>query len=121
MIEVTYTEPTDEDRIRLISEKYTPKQQWAKAIEEVEELSDELLTYPPKKNFYSEAVDVIIMVAQVAMQHDKIDELESEMRYKLFRQIERMNREGMLSVEEYRTYSAKGQEWEELIERMEQE
>ena len=122
MMEVTYTEPTDEDRIRLISEKYTKEHQWRKLIEEVNELIDELgRGYPPDKGFLTEAVDVAIMVKQVVNQHGKNDEFNAEMRYKLFRQVERMNREGKLSVDEYAQYSAKGQEWEALIERMKRE
>jgi len=122
MMKITYTEPTDEDRIRLISEKYTKEHQWRKLIEEVNELIEELgRGYPPDEGFLTEAVDVAIMVKQVVNQHGKNDEFNAEMRYKLFRQVERMNQEGLLSVNEYANYRAQGDEWEELIERMSRE
>ena len=131
MIEIEYTEPTMIDKIRLISEKYSKKHQWKKTIEEVEELLEELESASnpfgyedcvyPGWNAWSETADVLIMLVQMIMQHKTASRVMREVEYKIDRQIERMREEGKLSVEEYARYSAKGQEWEELMDRMEGE
>ena len=145
MIEITYAEPTLLERLKLISEKHTKKQQREKLVEELKEQREELTEAIKKidkliaevetapnpfgfedcvyfcSNMWSETGDVMNMCIQVTMQHKKTDTVKSEMTYKANREVERLNREGRLSVDEYAHYSAKGQEWETLIERMERE
>lgn len=101
MIEVSME--TTEDKIRKISEHYSKKNQWQKAIEEVQELLDELkkannpLGYEDvvslTGNTWSECADVIVMIAQLAMQHGMTDKVHSEIGYKVARQLDRIEAE----------------------------
>ena len=101
MIEVKMV--TTEDKIREISEYYSKKNQWQKAIEEVQELLDEL-----KKagnplsdedivcltgNTWSEFADVLVIMSQLAMQHGMTDKVHSEIGYKVNRQLGRIEAE----------------------------
>lgn len=89
-----------EQKIRQISEHYSKKSQWKKTIEEVEELMDELegagnpFGYPDMVNFsgnmWSKCADVIIMIAQLAMQHGKEKEVREQIEFKVDRQLKRM-------------------------------
>lgn len=107
MIEIEYVEPTLIDKIRLISEKYSKKHQWAKAIEEVHELLRELiLTSEPSENLWLEMVDVAVMSIQIAMQHNAMDKLGIGMEYKVSRQLKRMLEEGLITTEEYEKYQS---------------
>ena len=44
-------------------------------------------------NTWSECADVIIMIAQLAIQHGKEDEIKSQMEYKLNRQLNRIGQQ----------------------------
>lgn len=104
MIEIIDQEPSTEDKIRMISEYYSKRSQWLKALEEVKELKEELeaasnpFGYEDlvffRKNLWSECADVIIMIVQLAMQHGKIPELVKQIRYKVNRQLKRMKAAG---------------------------
>lgn len=79
------------------------KKIWEKAQEEVEELLTELRAVSNPFGFedcvyfadntWSEIADVIIMCAQLVMQHGKEDAVREQMEYKLERQLERMEDE----------------------------
>ena len=78
MIEIIESEPTLLDKIRQISEYYSPEHQLKKAKEELRELLAELeaaqiingeLILPG--NTWSEDADAMIMCIQLAMQHKK--------------------------------------------------
>ncbi len=101
MIEIISTEPTLLEKIRQISEHYSPEQQIEKAKEELRELLAELeaaeiingkLVLPD--NAWGEAADVMIMTIQLAMQHNKEDKVRKQMEYKVNRQLRRMSEEG---------------------------
>ena len=100
MIEIIETEPTLLDKIRGISEYYSPEHQLKKAKEEVRELLAELeaaqiingkIILPG--NTWSEVADVIIMCIQLAMQHRKEDKVREQMEYKVNRQVGRIEEE----------------------------
>lgn len=100
MIEIIEAEPTLLDKIRGISEYYSPEHQLKKAKEEVRELLAELeaaqiingkIILPG--NTWSEVADVMIMCSQLAMQHGKEDIVREQMEYKVNRQLERMQKE----------------------------
>lgn len=100
MIEIIETEPTLLDKIRSISEYYSPEHQLKKAKEELRELLAELeeaqiingkLILPG--NTWSEVADVNIMNIQLAMQHGKEDKVREQMEYKVDRQLDRIARE----------------------------
>lgn len=83
--------------IRAISEHYSRENQLEKCKEELKELLEELehaeiingkMVLP--WNTWSECADVIIMVSQIAMQHEKEDAVKEQMEYKLERQLGRM-------------------------------
>lgn len=94
-----------EDNIRKISEYYDKKTQWHKTMEELEELQDELcsaanpfsLPYMVNMtdNTWSECADVIIMIAQLAMQHGKEDKVREQIEFKVNRQLERISEENL--------------------------
>ena len=103
MIEIVEQE-TLEGKIRKISEHYSKKNQWKQTISEVKKLLEELnnaanpfdyedLVYLPD-NTWSEIADVIIMGAQLAMQHGKEDQVRQQLEYKVNRQLERIKKEG---------------------------
>lgn len=102
MIEIVEQE-TLEGKIRKIAEHYSRREQWQQAIEEAKELLKELenaanpfgykdLVYLPD-NTWSEIADVIIMCAQLAMQHEKEDQVRQQLEYKVNRQLERIEQE----------------------------
>ena len=90
-------------KIEYLANHYSKKEQYEKAIEEVTELEDELykgsnplgdsnMVYLTD-NTWSECADVIIMIAQLAIQHGKEDEIKSQMEYKLNRQLNRIGQQ----------------------------
>ncbi len=90
-------------KIEYLAAHYSKKEQYEKAIEEVTELEDELyrgsnplgdqdMVYLTD-NTWSECADVIIMIAQLAIQHGKEDEIKSQMEYKLDRQLNRIEQQ----------------------------
>lgn len=99
MIEIVETEPTLEDKIRQISEHYSKDSQSKKLLEEMVELGVEIDfgifenggNLPD--NTWSEVADVIIMCAQITMQHEKEEKVREQMRYKVDRQIRRIEAE----------------------------
>ncbi|OUO76939.1 hypothetical protein B5F53_15285 [Blautia sp. An249] len=102
MIEIIEQE-TLEGKIRKIAEHYSRRKQWLQVIEEAKELLKELenaanpfeyegLVYLPD-NTWSEIADVIIMCAQLAMQHGKEDQVRQQLEYKVNRQLERIEQE----------------------------
>lgn len=100
MIEIIETEQTLLDKIRSISEYYSPEHQLKKAKEEVIELLAELeaaqiingkIILPG--NTWSEVGDVNIMNIQLAMQHGKEDKVREQMEYKVDRQLKRIEAE----------------------------
>lgn len=92
-----------ESEIRFLATHYSQKSQWEKSIEEVEELlrelymaanpfeADDMVYLSP--NTWSEVADVIIMCAQLAMQHGKEAEVRKQIEYKLDRQLNRIEEE----------------------------
>ena len=92
-----------ESEIRFLATHYSQKSQWEKSIEEVEELlrelymaanpfgADDMVYLSP--NTWSEVADVIIMCAQLAMQHGKETEVRKQIEYKLDRQLNRIEEE----------------------------
>lgn len=92
-----------EAEIRFLAAHYSQKSQWEKSIEEVEELlrelymaanpfgADDMVYLSP--NTWSEVADVIIMCAQLAMQHGKEAEVRKRIEYKLDRQLKRIEEE----------------------------
>ncbi|MDO5362846.1 MAG: hypothetical protein Q4F03_09405 [Eubacteriales bacterium] len=92
-----------EIRIRMLAAHYSKKNQWNKAKEELDECLEELygagnpfgyedIVYMTD-NTWSEIADVIIMLAQLAMQHGKEDVVRQQMEYKLERQLKRIEEE----------------------------
>ena len=89
--------------IRFLATHYSKKSQWEKSIEEAEELlrelymaansfgADDMVYLSP--NTWSEVADVIIMCAQLAMQHGKEAEVRKQIEYKLDRQLKRIEEE----------------------------
>ena len=96
MIEIIDTEPTLWDKIRMIAEYYSKDSQSKKLLEEMVELAVEINfglfenggNLPD--NTWSEVADVIIMCAQITMQHDKEDKVREWINYKVDRQLRRM-------------------------------
>lgn len=96
MIEIIDTEPTLWDKIRMIAEYYSKDSQSKKLLEEMVELAVEINfglfenggNLPD--NTWSEVADVIIMCAQIAMQHEKEDKVREWINYKVDRQLRRM-------------------------------
>ena len=100
MIEIIETEPALLEKIRMIAEYYSPEHQLEKAKEELRELLAELeaaqiingeIILPG--NTWSEVGDVNIMNIQLAMQHGKEDKVLEQMRYKVDRQLRRIEAE----------------------------
>lgn len=101
MLEIINIEPTIEEKIHTLANHYSKKSQWEKTQEEVEELLAELrATSNPfgfedcvyfADNTWSEIADVIIMCAQLVMQHEKEGAVREQMEYKLDRQLKRIN------------------------------
>lgn len=92
-----------EIQIRALAMHYSKKNQWNKAKEELDECLEELygagnpfgyeeIVYMTD-NTWSEIADVIIMLAQLAMQHGKEDEVWQQMEYKVDRQLKRVEEE----------------------------
>ena len=92
-----------EIRIRMLAVHYSKKNQWNKAKEELDECLEELydagnpfgyedIVYMTD-NTWSEIADVIIMLAQLAMQHGKEDVVRQQIEYKLERQLKRIEEE----------------------------
>lgn len=92
-----------EIQIRSLAMHYSKKNQWNKAKEELDECLEELygagnpfgyedIVYMTD-NTWSEIADVIIMLAQLAMQHGKEDEVRQQMEYKVDRQLKRIEEE----------------------------
>lgn len=92
-----------EIQIRALAMHYSKKNQWNKAKEELDECMEELygagnpfgyedIVYMTD-NTWSEIADVIIMLAQLAMQHGKEDEVRQQMEYKVDRQLKRVEEE----------------------------
>ena len=101
MIKIINREPTIEEKIHTLANHYSKKSQWEKAQEEVEELLAELRAASNPfgfedcvyfaDNVWSEIADVIIMCAQLAMQHGKEDTVREQMEYKVNRQLKRID------------------------------
>lgn len=99
MIEIVSTEPTLWDKIRMIAEYYNKDSQAKKILEEMVELGVEINfglfenggNLPD--NTWSEVADVIIMCVQITMQHGKEEKVLEQMRYKVDRQLRRMENE----------------------------
>lgn len=88
----------DENKVEEILRHYTPEQQTVKAIEELAELQTELARILNKQGneeaLKGELADVYIMILQMMIIYDiDPEELESEMEYKLDRQIQRIRKE----------------------------
>ena len=92
-----------EIQIWMIAAHYSKKNQWNKAKEELDECLEELygagnpfgyedIVYMTD-NTWSEIADVIIMLAQLAMQHGKEDVVRQQIEYKLERQLKRIEEE----------------------------
>lgn len=90
-------------KIEYLAAHYSKKEQYEKAIEEVTELEDELyrgsnplgdpnMVYLTD-NTWSKCADAIIMIAQLAIQHGKVNEIKSQMEYKLNRQLNRIGQQ----------------------------
>lgn len=99
MIEIIDTEPTLWDKIRMIAEYYSKDSQSKKLLEEMVELAVEInfglfenVGNLPD-NTWSEVADVIIMCAQITMQHEKEDKVREWINYKVDRQLRRMENE----------------------------
>lgn len=90
---------TTADKIKEISQNHSKREQWEKAREEVEELLEELMAGANPfsddnlvyltDNTWSECADVIIMIAQLAMQHGQEETVRQQILYKIDRQLER--------------------------------
>lgn len=88
----------DERKIEAILKHYSPESQTVKAIEELAELQVELarllLDRGNRKNMISELADVFIMMVQIGAIYDvDPEELDDVVRYKLDRQLERIEEE----------------------------
>lgn len=100
MIEIIDRELSLEEKIHTIANHYSKKSQWEKTQEEVEELLAELRAVSNpfgfedcvyfSDNTWSEIADVIIMCAQLVMQHGKEAAVREQMEYKLDRQLKRI-------------------------------
>ena len=99
MIEFMSRERTYWDTIGMIAEYYSKDSQSKKLLEEMVELGVEINfglfenggNLPD--NTWSEVADVIIMCAQITMQHEKEDKVREQMEYKVNRQLERIKNE----------------------------
>ena len=88
----------DENKVEEILRHYTSEQQTVKAIEELAELQTELARILNKQGneeaLKGELADAYIMILQMMIIYDiDPEELESEMEYKLDRQIQRIRKE----------------------------
>lgn len=106
MIEIKSME-TIEGKIEYLAKHYSKKSQIEKCKEELKELLVELdnaieingvIVLP--ENTWSEVADVNIMTAQLMMQHNRKDTVIGQIKYKLNRQIERIQSER--NVSDYR-------------------
>lgn len=103
MIGVTDAKLSIEEKIHTLANHYSKKSQYEKTQEEIEELLAELRGASNPfgfedcvyfaDNVWSEIADVIIMCAQLAMQHGKEDAVREQMEYKLDRQLKRINKD----------------------------
>ena len=103
MLEIIGIEPTIKEKIHTIANHYSKKSQYEKTREEAEELLAELRAASNpfgfedcvyfSDNTWSEIADVIIMCAQLAMQHGKEDAVREQMEYKVNRQLKRIEEE----------------------------
>lgn len=103
MLEIIGVEPSIEEKIHTLAGYYSKKSQWEKAQEEVEELLVELRAASNPFGFedcvyfadntWSEIADVLIMCAQLAIQHGKEDTVREQMEYKVNRQLKRIEEE----------------------------
>ena len=103
MIGVADTKLSIEEKIHTIANHYSKKSQYEKTQEEIEELLAELRGASNPFGFedcvyfadntWSEIADVIIMCAQLAMQHGKEDAVREQMEYKVSRQLKRIEEE----------------------------
>lgn len=103
MLEIINIEPTIEEKIHTIANHYSKKSQYEKTQEEIEELLAELRGASNPfgfedcvyfaNNTWSEIADVIIMCAQLVMQHGKEDTVREQMEYKVNRQLKRIEEE----------------------------
>ena len=108
MIEIISTELTLEDKIRQISEHYSKDSQSKKLLEEMVELAVEINfglfenggNLPD--NAWSEVADVIILCAQVTIQHGMEDKVREWMNYKVDRQLRRIENENPDSDPEWK-------------------
>lgn len=99
MIEIMSTEPTLWDKIRMIAEYYSKDSQSKKLLEEMVELAVEINfglfenggNLPD--NAWSEVADVVILCARITMQYGKEEKVLEQMRYKVDRQLRRMESE----------------------------
>ena len=99
MIEIMSTEPTLWDKIRMIAEHYSKDSQSKKLLEEMVELAVEINfglfenggNLPD--NAWSEVADVVILCAQITMQHGTEDKVREWMNYKVDRQLRRIENE----------------------------
>ena len=91
---------TTRNKIERISQYYSQKNQMLKLKEELKELlieldravipfkMDEVVILPD--NTWSECADVLIMIAQIAMQHGKEEKIRQQIAYKVDRQLGRI-------------------------------
>lgn len=103
MIGVTDTKLSIEEKIHTLANHYSKKSQYEKTQEEIEELLAELRGASNPFGFedcvyfadntWSEIADVIIMCAQLAIQHRKEDTVREQMEYKVNRQLKRIEEE----------------------------
>lgn len=103
MIGVTDTKLSIEEKIHTLANRYSKKSQYEKTQEEIEELLAELRGASNPFGFedcvyfadntWSEIADVIIMCAQLVMQHGKEDAVREQMGYKVNRQLKRIEEE----------------------------
>ena len=99
MIEIIDADPTLWDKIRMIAEYYSKDSQSKKLLEEMVELAVEINfglfenggNLPD--NTWSEVADVIIMCAQITMQHEKEEKVLEWINYKVNRQLRRIEAE----------------------------
>ena len=102
---------TTKGKIECISQYYSQKNQMLKLKEELKELlieldravipfkMDEVVILPD--NTWSECADVLIMIAQIAMQHGKEETIRQQITYKLDRQLGRIAGEKSQKGEQY--------------------
>lgn len=125
MIEIIDRELSLEEKIHTIANHYSKKSQWEKTQEEVEELLAELRAASNPFRFedcvyfadnaWSEIADVIIMCAQLVMQHGKEDTVREQLERTLSNRRREAYEAALEALEKQEAKKVEIKEWSPAI------